>query len=60
MSFDYKFQTCTRAQYTTRADGRIGVYNTGIESNGDVTQICGYAYQVNAANDPGKLKVRQV
>ena len=53
-----KFQSCTRAQYATRSDGRISVYNTAVESNGDFTEICGYAYQVNPENEPGRLKVR--
>ena len=46
-----------RAQYDTRSDGRISVYNTGTEANGDFTQICGWAYQVDVYR-PGQLKVR--
>jgi len=49
-------QRCVRAQYAFRSDGRISVYNTGTEANGDFTQICGWAYQYDPYR-PGALKV---
>ena len=57
MQNSYTFQKCVRAQYATRSDGRISVYNTGTEANGDSTQICGWAYQYDPYR-PGQLKVR--
>ena len=48
-----------RAQYAFRSDGRISVYNTGTEANGDSTQICGWAYQYDPYR-PAALKVRSV
>ena len=53
------FQRCVRAQYAFRSDGRISVYNTGTEANGDPTEICGWAYQYDPYR-PAALKVRSV
>ncbi len=49
---------CIRASYSNRGNGTISVYNTGTRPNGVVDEICGYAYQRDAENHPGELKVR--
>ena len=46
-----------RARYGLRSDGRISVFNTATKRNGDIGQICGWAYQVDAYRE-GHLKVR--
>ena len=51
---------CVRALYGDRGDGTVSVYNTGTNGKGVLVEICGYAYQPDPENNPGKLAVRQV
>ena len=50
--------TCVRALYGDRGDGTISVYNTGTNGKGVLVEICGYAYQPDPADYPGKLAVK--
>ena len=50
-------QTCVRALYGARSETTITVYNTATNGNGNVIEICGYAYQGDPENNPGRLKV---
>ncbi|CEM26119.1 unnamed protein product [Vitrella brassicaformis CCMP3155] len=47
---------CQTADYSMRMDERIGVVNTGVDRDGKLTQIKGYAYTPDP-NEPGALKV---
>lgn len=51
---------CSTAVYGENGDGTISVHNYAMvksPSTGDVYTIDGYAYQTDAANHPGQLKV---
>ena len=50
--------TCVRALYGDRGDGTVSVYNTGTNGKGVLVEICGYAYQPDPADYPGKLAVK--
>merc|ERR1719453_710575 len=55
--FTPKDNQCVTADYTLRADGKIGVHNYGITDKGVVNTIDGIAYSDNAA-EPGQLKLQ--
>ena len=48
-----------RALYGARSETTISVYNTATDSchGGRVIEICGYAYQSDPQDNPGKLDV---
>ena len=59
MAFVAEGNTCTRAHYGSFEQGlnNVSVYNIGVDADGSISDICGWAQPADPLNPTGELEV---